>query len=672
MLWPLLCAVVLASSAHSIDPANPPPPPLVTTEAWFDWYESLLDARLAAVDFPRDVTRYVSSSMGDDANDGATPETPWRSMARARIWINSSNPLGETREVLFRRGDVWRVSEGVKTESPGVRIADYGDPDAPRPYISGFTQAPAINDAAWTPVDGGPVYYRNAPQAVSWVREDGDVDLDFPLKKGGALVSVIATPGSWWWDSSTKRLYVHPRGGDDPRQNGKQYEYAHTTLWGFSVSGDRSLIENLRADGFGMDPTVGAPQKEAFQSRARNSDQVVIRNCVSFYGGSHIITHNAGAAGVGGVGGVTTIIDCTAGFTRLNASGETVFNAYAGLGENQTIFENCTVARGTLPTIGSTAKRADPVFGHTGGDDARLGLTIVSNLRVLDHPYGSPRTGRFNQTKHAETLEDVRTFFVGTVHEGGANVGDQFCSLFTDNAVYLNCSYTLSPADMGSNGRLQGSNVNGWWINSTLDLDLSHQSGSYFALYNSNSQDNRARIWNSAILLRNVPAGLQFRIDRDGAASTPTGSMVNSVIAKLSGGGSVSITLPNTPANIQANAYWAVTPPAADTSAVVLPAPPDVSTAPAPDSPLVAAGADLPNQTPLDFDQRRNPRIAPLTIGPLDLVNLPADLNGDGVVNGADLAILLANWGVGGSDADLTGDGVVNGADLAALLASWT
>ena len=48
----------------------------------------------------------------------------------------------------------------------------------------------------------------------------------------------------------------------------------------------------------------------------------------------------------------------------------------------------------------------------------------------------------------------------------------------------------------------------------------------------------------------------------------------------------------------------------------------------------------------------------------------PADLNGDGVVNGADLAILLAAWG-GDGPADLNDDGVVNGADLAILLGAW-
>jgi len=49
----------------------------------------------------------------------------------------------------------------------------------------------------------------------------------------------------------------------------------------------------------------------------------------------------------------------------------------------------------------------------------------------------------------------------------------------------------------------------------------------------------------------------------------------------------------------------------------------------------------------------------------------PYDLNGDGIVNGADLSILLAQWG-GPGTADFNGDGVVNGADLAQLLGAWT
>jgi hypothetical protein len=49
----------------------------------------------------------------------------------------------------------------------------------------------------------------------------------------------------------------------------------------------------------------------------------------------------------------------------------------------------------------------------------------------------------------------------------------------------------------------------------------------------------------------------------------------------------------------------------------------------------------------------------------------PADLNGDGVVNAADLSALLGNWG-GTGVGDINGDGAVGAADLAALLGAWT
>jgi len=51
----------------------------------------------------------------------------------------------------------------------------------------------------------------------------------------------------------------------------------------------------------------------------------------------------------------------------------------------------------------------------------------------------------------------------------------------------------------------------------------------------------------------------------------------------------------------------------------------------------------------------------------------PGDLDGNGVVNGADLGLLLAGWGPCGTPCpgDLDGNGVINGADLGLQLAVW-
>jgi len=52
-----------------------------------------------------------------------------------------------------------------------------------------------------------------------------------------------------------------------------------------------------------------------------------------------------------------------------------------------------------------------------------------------------------------------------------------------------------------------------------------------------------------------------------------------------------------------------------------------------------------------------------------------ADLTRDGVVDGADLSVLLASWGTCAGDAcgglDLTGDGAIDGVDLSILLGEW-
>ena len=54
------------------------------------------------------------------------------------------------------------------------------------------------------------------------------------------------------------------------------------------------------------------------------------------------------------------------------------------------------------------------------------------------------------------------------------------------------------------------------------------------------------------------------------------------------------------------------------------------------------------------------------------IIGSPADLNGDGLVDGQALSLLLNQWGQPGESEDLNHDGTVDGQDLLVLLSEWT
>ena len=73
-----------------------------------------------------DGTTYYVSNAGDDGNDGKSPETAWKTLARL-----SDAPLAPGDGVLFRRGDVFR---GRVYTRPGVSYGAYGTGEKPKFY----------------------------------------------------------------------------------------------------------------------------------------------------------------------------------------------------------------------------------------------------------------------------------------------------------------------------------------------------------------------------------------------------------------------------------------------------------------------------------------------------------------------------------------------------------
>lgn len=82
--------------------------------------------------------------------------------------------------------------------------------------------------------------------------------------------------------------------------------------------------------------------------------------------------------------------------------------------------------------------------------------------------------------------------------------------------------------------------------------------------------------------------------------------------------------------------------------------------------------ADLPKPTvEVTISARRSDLARGEAVAVLSITPMLADLNGDGIVNGGDLSILLGSFG-GPGPGDLNDDGVVDGTDLSILLGAWT
>lgn len=75
-------------------------------------------------------TCYYVSPDGDDANDGLSPDTPWKTAAK----VNESE-LSEGDGVLFRRGDLWH-GDMIVSYREGITYAAYGTGAKPAFYAS--------------------------------------------------------------------------------------------------------------------------------------------------------------------------------------------------------------------------------------------------------------------------------------------------------------------------------------------------------------------------------------------------------------------------------------------------------------------------------------------------------------------------------------------------------
>ena len=92
---------------------------------------------------------YISSSTGNDQNDGLSPETAWKTCAKmnedADGVIHDSVEKYGGATVLFKRGDVWK-RDGISLWYPNMIYSTYGTGEKP---VFDFSLADAADPSMW-------------------------------------------------------------------------------------------------------------------------------------------------------------------------------------------------------------------------------------------------------------------------------------------------------------------------------------------------------------------------------------------------------------------------------------------------------------------------------------------------------------------------------------------
>jgi parallel beta-helix repeat protein len=142
----------------------------------------------------RSTTYYVDSQNGNDSNNGASPTSAWRSLAK----VNSSK-FSPNDSLLLRRGSIWR--EQLNFPSSGssgapIVIDAYGEGNLP--LISGADMVPSNS---WTQGSSAQIWQASVTKQPNVVLFDGAKG----HKKNSS--TELAAPLDWFWNSGTLSVY---------------------------------------------------------------------------------------------------------------------------------------------------------------------------------------------------------------------------------------------------------------------------------------------------------------------------------------------------------------------------------------------------------------------------------------------------------------------------------
>jgi len=223
-------------------------------------------ARANAGEETRAVTYDISSSTGDDSNDGKSPESPWKTIGR----VNTAQ-LKPGDCVLFRRGDVWRGQLIPVSGDPSgsVTYSAYGKGAKPRlcgsvdrSYKADWhSTADNIWETGSIPCDVGNIIFDEGKTVGIKVWNRADVN----------------GPDKFWYDKSGSVLMIYSE--DNPAKKHRSIEVALTKNIIDESNRHHVTYQDLDLRYSGAHGIGGG-----------NTSHIIVKNCdLSFIGGGFLL-----------------------------------------------------------------------------------------------------------------------------------------------------------------------------------------------------------------------------------------------------------------------------------------------------------------------------------------------------------------------------------------------
>jgi hypothetical protein len=156
----------------------------------------------------------VDASAGNDSNDGLSPTTAWRTIAK----VNASS-FSPGNSILFKSGDTWREQLNIQNSGSSgnpITFGSYGSGNAP--IISGADLL-----TSFTSCSG---YY-----CASVSTQPNQIFRDGSRLTPVSVENQLAT-GDWWWNSTASTVYVY----DNPTGHTIEASQRNYAVYGFLKS----------------------------------------------------------------------------------------------------------------------------------------------------------------------------------------------------------------------------------------------------------------------------------------------------------------------------------------------------------------------------------------------------------------------------------------------------